>query len=114
METPEENNTLKLLTAEEVVPVSSEAKVVPLMLVVDLVDPDSAAQTVLSALTNKVLLVGKSQLVLLHHQWLEEKVTSQAAVKEDVVTVVMVVSLFLTMVMLLLLQACQSKNFQNL
>ena len=34
--------------------------------------------------------------------------------KEDVLTVVMVVSPFLTMVMLHSLQACQSKHFQNL
>ena len=46
METLEENNTLKPWTAEEVVPVSLEAKVVLLMLEVDLVDPDSAVQMV--------------------------------------------------------------------
>ena len=114
MVTLEENNTLKPLTAEEVVPVSSEAKVVLLMLEVVLVDPDSAVQRLVNVPISKELLVEVLVKDLLHHQWLEEKVTLQAVVKVDVLMEDQVVSPFLTMVTHHSLLECQLKNFHNL
>ena len=93
--TQEVNKTLKPSTVEEVVPATSVVKVVPLMLEVVLVDPDTAQD---SAQTNKVLKEALSVKVLLLLQWPMLKATSQDVVKVDKETVPTVASRSHTMV----------------
>ena len=99
METQEELNTHQPWTAEEVVPATSVVKVVLLMLVVVLVDPDTVKDKAASTLkVPKVVLLVK--VLPLLQMLINRTDTSQAVVKVDVVTVETVASQSLTMVKL--------------